>query len=288
MTQTNHQKLKYGLYLPCFGKSAHPLILADMALEAEKAGWDGFFLWDHLVEWEQRVPLYDSFTCLAAIAVKTKRIRIGTTVTALPRLKPWNVARQTVTLDHLSGGRLILGVGLGVKESCDYARFGEVDDNRVLAEKLDESLDIITGLWKGKPFSYTGKHYRLGKSVFLPSTKQKPRIPIWVAASWPREAPFRRAAKWDGVIPLRFQGELLDPRGLREALEYLRTIRKSSEPFQVASIGWTTGVNRKRNVEKVGTFAEAGTTWWLESLYTKRDSPEEMRNRIRLGPPKMR
>ena len=284
---TKQQDLRYGLYVPCFGKSAHPLVLANMALEAEKAGWDGFFLWDHLVQWEQRVPLYDSFTCLAAIATKTKRIRIGTTVTPLPRLKPWSVARQTVTLDHLSGGRLILGVGLGAKESCDYARFGEVDDDKVLAEKLDESLAIITGLWTGKPFSYSGKHYRLGRSVFIPPPKQKPRIPIWVAGFWPRKAPFRRAAKWDGVIPLRFPGRLLDPHGLRGAIEFLKTIRNRPQPFDVASVGWTTGIDRKRNAEKVRSYAEAGMTWWLESLYTKRDSPEGMSKRIRLGPPEV-
>jgi len=145
LTSSGH-RLRYGLYVPNFGRSAEPAVLSDMALEAEKSGWDGFFLWDHLVEFAHRVPIYDSFTSLAAIAVKTKRIRIGTTVTPLPRLKPWNVARQTASLDHLSNGRLVLGVGLGGKESCDYKRFGEADDNKVLAEKLDESLDIITGL----------------------------------------------------------------------------------------------------------------------------------------------
>ena len=284
---TEKKQLHYGLYVPCFGKSANPLILADMASEAEKAGWDGFFLWDHLVQWDQRVPLYDSFTSLAAIAVKTKRIRVGTTVTPLPRLKPWIVARQTVSLDHLSNGRLILGVGLGGKESCDYVRFGETDDNNVLAEKLDESLDIITGLWTGKPYSFRGKHYLLRTGVFLPAAKQRPRIPIWVAGFWPRKAPFRRAAKWDGVIPLRFPGRLLDPEGLREAVEYIQTIRSDSETFDVASIGWTTGIDRRRNAEKVSKYAEAGMTWWLESLYTKRDSPEGMRKRIRLGPPEI-
>ena len=279
------QRPHYGLYVPNFGRSAEPAVLSEMALEAERSGWDGFFLWDHLVEWDHRVPLYDSFTILAAIAVKTKRIRIGTTVTPLPRMKPWTVARQTASLDHLSNGRLVLGVGLGGKESCDYGRFGEADDNRVLAEKLDESLDIITGLWTGKQFSYTGKHYQLESSVFIPPPKQKPRIPIWVAGLWPRKAPFRRAAKWDGVIPLKYPGRLMKPEDLSKVVEYMRSIRIDNESFDVASIGWTTGVNRQRNAEKVSSFAEAGMTWWLESLYTKRDSPKGMRKRIRLGPP---
>jgi len=111
------------------------------------------------VEWDERVPVFDSFISLAAIALKTTRIRIGTTVTPLPRLKPWEVARQTVSLDHLSPGRLTLGVGLGAKESSDYERFGENAEKKILAEKLDESLTIITGLWTGRPFSYQGKHY---------------------------------------------------------------------------------------------------------------------------------
>jgi len=278
-------RLRYGLYVPNFGKSADPNVSSGMALEAEKCGWDGFFLWDHLVEWNQRVPIYDSFTTLAAIATKTNRIRIGTTVTPLPRSKPWSVARQMASLDRLSNGRMILGVGLGAKESCDYSRFGEVDDNQILAQKLDESLDIITGLWNGKPFSYSGKHYQLGSSVFLPTPVQRPRIPIWVAGFWPRKAPFRRAGKWDGVIPLRHPGNFMTPQDLTQAVRYLESIRSNKGFFDVANIGWTTGINRKKNAEKVNSYTEAGMSWWLESLYTKRDSPEKMRKRIRLGPP---
>src|SRR6058998_3742260 len=126
------KKLKHGLYVPNFGKASDPRTLVHAAVEAERHGWNGFFLWDHLVEWEKRVPISDSFTTLAAIAVKTSRIRIGTTLTPLPRLKPWIAARQTATLDQLSNGRLVLGVGLGAKESCDYSRFGESEDNKTL------------------------------------------------------------------------------------------------------------------------------------------------------------
>jgi hypothetical protein len=144
----------------------------------------------------------------------------------------------------------------------------------------------MAGLWTGKPFSYNGKHYHLDTSVFLPTPVQRLRIPVWVAGFWPRKAPFRRAAKWDGVIPLRYPGRLMKPEGLAEAVEYVRSIRSDNATFDVANIGWTTGTERKRNAEKVSSYAEAGMTWWLESLYTKRDSPEKMRKRIRLGPPK--
>jgi alkanesulfonate monooxygenase SsuD/methylene tetrahydromethanopterin reductase-like flavin-dependent oxidoreductase (luciferase family) len=270
--------------VPNFGKSAHPETLAEMASEAEKSGWDGFFLWNHIVEWKKRVPIYDPFICLTAIALKTARIRIGTTVTPLPRLKPWEVARQTVSLDNLSHGRLTLGVGLGAKESCDYERFGESADNKVLAEKLEESLDIITGLWSGKPFSYQGKHYQVGETTFIPTPFQKPRIPIWLAGFWSRKAPFRRAAKWDGVVPLKLPEELLKPEDLREITGYVNKHRAQGE-FDFVNIGWTTG-KKEASREKVAPYIEAGMTWWLEGLYTKRDSPGEMRRRIRLGPPR--
>jgi len=281
------RELHYGLYVPNFGKSSYPRTLAKLAGEAEKSGWDGFFLWDHLVEWDKRVPIFDSFIALAAIAVGTQRIRIGTTVTPLPRLRPWAVARQTASLDQLSNGRLILGVGLGGRETNDYERFGETAENKLLAEKLDEELDIITGLWSGKPFSYSGRHYQVKKTVFLPTPKQKPRVPIWVGGFWPVKRPFRRAAKWDGVIPLRLPVRLPQPDDLRAIFAYIKKHRASTESFDVVKIGWTSGVNRKRNAEKVAPYVEAGMTWWLESLYTKRDSPEGMRKRIRMGPPRI-
>ncbi len=276
---------KYGLYVPNFGKASHPQTLAQLAKEAEKHGWDGFFLWDHLVEWEKRVPISDSFTALAAMAVKTNRIRIGTTLTPLPRLKPWIAARQTATLDQLSDGRLVLGVGLGAKESCDYPRFGENADNRVLAQKLDESLEIITGLWTGKPFSHKGMHYKLGKTVFQPTPKQKPRIPIWVGGFWPRKGPFKRAANWDGTIPLVVPEGLPKPDDLKQIIAYIKEHRTATAPFDLVNIGWTTGTNRARDAEKLAAYQDAGITWWLESLFTKRDSPEGMLKRIQQGPP---
>jgi len=286
MGRSQTDKVKFGLYVPNFGRSSYPLTLVQMAVDAEKSGWDGFFLWDHLVEWDKRLPLSDSLTMLAAIAVKTKRIRIGTTLSPLPRYKPWALARQTATLDHLSNGRFILSVGLGVVESCDYARFGEDQDNVVLAERLDEPLQIITGLWSGKRFSFRGKHYHVGPSVFLPTPKQCPRIPIWVGGSWPRKGPFKRAARWDGVLPLRLPEGLPRPSDLREIAAFINKRRSVAGGFDFVNIGWTTGVDKEKDAEKVAAFTEGGMTWWLESLYTKRDSPERMRARILRGPPR--
>ncbi|HUK28642.1 MAG TPA: LLM class flavin-dependent oxidoreductase [Candidatus Acidoferrales bacterium] len=281
--------VNYGLYVPNFGKASHPTTYANLALEAEKAGWDGFFLWDHLVEKEQRVLVTDSFIALAAIAQRTKRIRIGTTVTPLPKLKPWIAARQMVTLDQLSNGRIILGVGLGLEDTCAYARLNEDAENKILAEKLDESLDIITGLWSGRPFSFEGKHYKVGKTTFIPKPVQKPRIPIWVGGSWPKKRPFKRAAKWDGVLPLKEGGPIRPtPNDLRDILSYTRNHRTVKRSFDAVIIGWGTGKDRKKNADKIAPYINAGMTWWLESLYTCRDSTDRMLERIRLGPPKVR
>ena len=234
----------------------------------------------------QRSPMVDSLTTLAAIAAKTERIRLGTMITPLARRRPWIVAHQTVTIDHLSNGRLTLGVGLGDPPYADFEMFGESGDNKVRAEKLDEGLEVLTGLWSGKPFTYKGKHYHIDKAIFLPATKQKPRIPIWVGGFWPNKAPFRRAAKYDGVIPLRMASPIRpEPRDLRNILAYIRKHRKSVYPSDAAVIGWGTGKSHSDDARKIRPFVEAGMTWWLESLFSQRNSLNEMRKRIRKGPP---
>jgi len=289
MKSRENVRVHYGLYVPNFGKASYARTLAELARDAEKYGWDGFFLWDHLVdEGSVHRPTVDTYTALSAIAMNTKRIRIGTTVSPLARRSPWLVARETASLDHLSNGRLILGVGLGFIKGQDYETFGEVSDDCVRAEKLDESLEIITGLWTGKPFSYHGKHYQVKKTVFLPPTKQKPRIPIWVGGFWPHKGPFRRAARWDGVLPLHIPSPIKPtPNDLRNILAYIRKHRKSTTPFDAAIIGWRTGKDRSKNAKKIRPYIEAGITWWLESLFGSTDSADEMRARIRQGPPEI-
>ena len=177
---------------------------------------------------------------------------------------------------------------MGGEESCGYEKFGEDPNKHVLAEKLDEALEIVTGLWKGKSVSYHGKYYAVENRVFLPKPVQKPRIPIWVGGFWPAKRPFLRAAKWDGMIPLKRPGGLLKPDDLRGILEYTKSQRTNDGPFDVAVIGWTASKYQAKNAEKVRSYHDLGMTWWLESLYTKRDSPEEMHARIRKGPPRIR
>lgn len=278
--------MRYALYLPNFGAEHSAGGLADLARDAEEAGWDGFFLWDHIVAEAEGVPMVDVWVALSAIAMNTARIRLGATVTPLARRRPWKLARETVTLDHLSNGRLTLGVGLGVPE--DYDPFGEESDAKIRAAKLDEGLEILTGLWKGQPFEHHGRAYQIENVTFNPASLQQPRIPIWVGGWWPTKAPFRRAARWDGVIPLKQSGDnLLTPQDVVEVLDFIRRERTSNAPFDVAIINWTDPSDPGAAAEKVSAYAEAGTTWWLESLYMQQNSLAGLRRRIRLGPPKL-
>lgn len=278
----------YGIYTPNFGQETTVRSLATLAHEAEEAGWDGFFLWDHILyRVGQSPPMVDPWIALTAMAMTTEHLRIGTTVTPIPRRRPWQLARETVSLDHLSGGRLILGVGLGEPPDAEFAQFGEETDAKIRAAKLDEGLDVLTGLWSGKPFRYQGKHYQLQKTTFLPPALQVPRIPIWVGGIWPNKAPFRRAARWDGVLPLKQKGSL-EPDDIRAILTFIQQHRTDTTPFDVVKIGSTPGDNATKAQKVVAPYAAAGVTWWLESLYSERNSFEAMRLRIQQGPPKMR
>jgi alkanesulfonate monooxygenase SsuD/methylene tetrahydromethanopterin reductase-like flavin-dependent oxidoreductase (luciferase family) len=152
--------MRYAINVPNFGDYADARFVADLARRAEQHGWDGFFVWDHINSAMGRgMPMGDPWVILTAVALATERIRIGTMVTPLPRRRPWKVARETTTLDHLSGGRLILGVGLGTPADAEFASFGEVPDIAERARKLDEGLEVLTGLWGGEPFSFVGEHY---------------------------------------------------------------------------------------------------------------------------------
>jgi alkanesulfonate monooxygenase SsuD/methylene tetrahydromethanopterin reductase-like flavin-dependent oxidoreductase (luciferase family) len=191
MNLIEENAMQYGLYLPNYGVFGDVRLLADLAREAEAVGWDGFFLWDHIAEQYEdtttMLPMIDPWVALAAIAMQTEKLRIGTTVTPLPRRRPWKLARETVSIDRLSNGRLILGVGIGAGE-LEWDHLGEETDLRSRGQMLDEGLDILTGLWSGEPFSYSGKHYQIEHAQFLPTPVQQPRIPIWVGGLWGNKA----------------------------------------------------------------------------------------------------
>ena len=199
-----HDVMHYALALPNGGECGDPRILADLAALAEISGWDAVLLEDYICYTNSAYfslpgsPTYDPWVALAAMALLTKHIRLGTSVTPLPRRHPWKLARETVTLDHLSQGRLILGVGSGDLRDRGFMLQGETLDARQRAELLDEGLEILVGLWSGIPFSYQGQHYTIDDVTFLPRPAQSPRIPIWVGGGWPHPGPTQRAVRWDG------------------------------------------------------------------------------------------
>jgi alkanesulfonate monooxygenase SsuD/methylene tetrahydromethanopterin reductase-like flavin-dependent oxidoreductase (luciferase family) len=285
--------MRFAIDIPNFGAFADPHLVADVARDAEAAGWDAVWVWDHIMR-DPTDPHADAYLLLASIALATSRIRLGPMVTPLARRRPWHVAREAVTLDHLSGGRLTLGVGAGSR-SHEFASFGDPAELRDRAAILDEGLAVIEGLWSGQPFSFEGEHFRIFDATFLPLPVQRPRIPIWVAATWPVRAPLRRAARWDGVWPLRRapDGTSLpltpdDVRGVRAAIaeEWAAAGRDPATPFDLLVAGITPGDDPARAAAMATEFAAAGATWWTERINPVRGSLEQMRERVRQGPPR--
>ncbi len=283
--------MKYGINIPNFGWFGDIDLLVDIAIDVEAAGWEAFFLWDHLLVFKQEdmvTKFVDPWIALSAVACQTNKIRLGPLITPLPRRRPWKVAREAVSLDYLSNGRLVLGVGIGAPPDVEFDYFGEASDAKIRAQKLDESLDIITGLWSGKPFSYKGQHYQLEEMTFLPKPKQEPRIPIWVGGGVPNKAPFRRAAHYDGVAPVHSKWpEPVTPKLLDDVLEIIRFERKDLTNYDVIICGETTGNDSAIDRERIESWIQAGATWFLEDIHGLRAEVDELRERIKAGPPEI-
>jgi alkanesulfonate monooxygenase SsuD/methylene tetrahydromethanopterin reductase-like flavin-dependent oxidoreductase (luciferase family) len=281
--------MQFAIDLPPFGPFSDPNLVAQLAQEAEEAGWHGFFLWDHLNYRldgsPEPVAIADPWIVLAAMALRTTSIKLGPMVTPLPRRRPWKLARETATLDRLCRGRLVLGVGLGSDADGEYSDFGEPADRRVHGAMLDEGLAILTRLWSGEQVSYRGQHYQLSPVQFRATPVQQPRIPIWVAGIWPHKKPFRRAAQFDGVYP-QMSGRALEPEDLREVLAFIQTQRTHSTPFEALAYGRTSGTDTAAGAAHVSSFAQAGATWWLEH-FAPEQTAEQVHERIRQGPPRL-
>jgi alkanesulfonate monooxygenase SsuD/methylene tetrahydromethanopterin reductase-like flavin-dependent oxidoreductase (luciferase family) len=226
---------------------------------------------------------------MAAMAMRTQRVRIGAVLTPPARRRPWKLARETVSLDHLSGGRLVLPVGLGALEDGGFSKVGEPTDRKVRAQLLDESLDILTGLWSGKPFSYRGEHYRLEEMTFLPPPVQRPRIPVWVVGAWPIRKSMERALRYDGVLAAAAgagpESPGVTPETIREIKQYVGENREEDGAFDTVWEGQTPGEDPVRAAAMVRPYAEAGATWWIESPWTPPNEPDDLRRRIEQGPP---
>ncbi|MGI9597161.1 MAG: LLM class flavin-dependent oxidoreductase [Acidimicrobiales bacterium] len=273
--------MKFAINVPNFGDYADPRLTATLARTAEDAGWDGFFVWDHInAAFEPGSPMADPWVLLTTIALATERIRIGTMVTPLARRRPWKLARETATIDGLSGGRLILGVGLGFPPEPEFSALGEESDDRLRAQKLDEGLDVLTGLWSGERFSFEGEHYSVSDVQFLPTPVQQPRIPIWVAQMYPYRRPLQRAARWDGLVPMHQTDMFPTPAQVDEVVSVARSLRTTDEPFDV-NVPILLNADRSGAGQLVRDYEAAGATWLQVGAWTI----DDLRSQIAAGPP---
>ncbi len=262
----------------------------ELARAAEAAGWDGVFTWDGIHVGDQ-IETYDPWTLMGAMALATERVRLGAYVSPLSRRRPWKVARETATLDRLSNGRLVLPVGLGAVDDRGITGFGEATDRRTRAERLDEALEILTGLWSGKPFGYAGRHYQFEPVAFRPTPVQRPRIPIWVVGAWPSERSMSRVLRYDGLLPYWLPktsglARPETPAQLNEMRDWIAA-RRSLAGFDIVMEGTTSAADASAAAATVEPWAEAGATWWIESDWSNWDVGA-MRRRIGAGPPTMR
>jgi alkanesulfonate monooxygenase SsuD/methylene tetrahydromethanopterin reductase-like flavin-dependent oxidoreductase (luciferase family) len=274
--------MKYAINVPNFGDYADPRVTAELAASAEASGWDGFFVWDHInAAAEPSSPLADPWVLLTAVALATRRLRIGTMVTPVARRRPWKLARETVTLDRLSGGRLILGVGLGFPPDAEFAAFAEDADPRRRADKLDEGLTVLTGLWTGESLDFDGDHYTVSGVRFVPTPVQRPRIPVWVAAMYPHRRPLRRAARWDGLVPMHETAMVPTPGQVYEMVSVVASERPADAPPVDVNVPLVVTADRAGELQLVREYRDAGATWIQVGAWTL----EHLRERILDGPP---
>ncbi|GAA4981476.1 LLM class flavin-dependent oxidoreductase [Actinopolymorpha pittospori] len=286
--------MRFSINIPNFGDFADPRTVASLAATAEEAGWDGFFVWDHVAHTKRaRRPHGDPWMLLTAAALATTRIRLGTLVTPVPRRRPHQLARQVATLDNLSGGRVIFGAGLGGPIADEYASFGEPTDPVVLAERLDEGLDLLELYWSGDAITHLGRHYEANDVALLPTPVQRPRPPIWIGGFWPARRPMRRAARWDGAAPLftsARHGEAPPPAEVREVTDYIRRHRthQPDAPFEVV-VGGVSPTEPAQARDLLGPLVDAGATWWDERRRQddRVDQLEPVRRRVEQGPPRV-
>ncbi|MGI9604916.1 MAG: LLM class flavin-dependent oxidoreductase [Acidimicrobiales bacterium] len=241
--------MQHALTIPPYGELADPRALAEVAATAEAAGWDAVFLWDHVLRRAgDPQETADVWVAMAAIAIATERIRIGPMVTPITRRRPIKLARETTTLDHLSGGRLTLGLGLGVDTTRELSAFGEIVDPRIRGQRLDEGAALLCELWSGEEVNFSGDHFVAEKVVALPRPVQQPRIPLWFAARGRAAKPVRRAARYDGLYPIE-----VDDGELVAMIDLVRDERGSLDGFDV--------IARPSDAAQYERYADLGVTW---------------------------
>lgn len=265
--------MRSAVWLPLFDQLADPRVVARLAAEAEEHGWHGLFVWDH-TRWRAPVrEAADPWITLTAVATATERLRIGPMITPLARRRPAKVARETATLDVLSDGRLTLGVGVGSDRfGAEYSAFGEQTDERTRGAMLDEALDILTAAWSGEPVRHRGAHHTVDDVTFLPRPVQRPGVPVWVGGFPGKRRPMRRAARYDGYVPVNLE----HPDQLAEAVALIAELRGPG-PYDVA-VELAPGTD-------LAPYAAAGATWWLTAFDPEAVTVDEVRAVLKAGPP---
>jgi alkanesulfonate monooxygenase SsuD/methylene tetrahydromethanopterin reductase-like flavin-dependent oxidoreductase (luciferase family) len=265
--------MRQGLFFPPFDGVADPHRLITLAQSAEAAGWDGLFLWDHLLYSGGVTKILDPYISLAGIASATTTIQLGAMVTPLIRRRPQIVARQAVTLDLLSRGRLILGFGIGDDgESGELSKFGEITDAKERGRTLDEGLEVLTGLLAGESVQHRGEHYLVDGVTFEPTSTRDGGIPIWLAARWPNAVPIRRAAHFGGVVVIQMK----DPDDVAVLCQRLIDEGADLEHFDVVVTGFIG--------DDPSPWARAGVDWFLSWIGPYHMDYDEVHEMIREGP----
>ncbi len=283
----DHGLMQYGVVIT----SGDPRTAAELAAGAEAAGWDGVFTYDAIAIGSTH--LWDPWVLLAAMAMRTERVRLGALVFAPARRRPWKMAREVATLDHLSNGRLVLPVGLGTLDDGGFGNVGEPLEARTRARLLDETLAIMDGLATGEPFGFEGEHYRFGPMTFLPTPVQRPRVPVWVVGAWPHERSMRRAIRWDGLVVQATGPDgrpATGPALLPEIVDWVQKARATAgldHPFEIIVDGTTPAGDPAEAARIAGAHEIAGATWWIEADWAVA-STDALRARIAAGPPRPR
>ncbi len=277
--------MRFGIFIPPFKAFADPVRMVRLAQSAESAGWDGFFLWDHMLAGDG-VAVADPWVMMAAIATATERIRFGALVTPLPRRRPWVLARQIATLDHLSGGRLVVGIGNGGDGWDEFGSFGEETDDRRRAEILDESLELVQALLTGAPVEHDGAHFSVHTIGFVPTPLQSP-VPIWAACRWPNRRPLRHAARLQGCFPIFSVPEPPpppDPDDIRAIRAELMAGGAGSD-IDIAVRCALSLEDPATLTPTIGALEEAGVTWLLEGFGRDEPPASVIEEVVAQGPP---
>ncbi|MGE3774948.1 MAG: LLM class flavin-dependent oxidoreductase [Gammaproteobacteria bacterium] len=293
--------MQSAVYAPVFNDYGEPARLVELARTAERAGYDAIFIWDHLaIEPSGMLEIVDATVVLGAIAQATERIRFGAMITPLARRRPWKLAKELNTLDRLSRGRVMLGVGLGEPAAVEFGSFGEDASATGRAQRLDEGLAVLDPLLRGATVIHRGRHYTVTNATLAPPSLQRPRVPIWVAAALPARAGLRRAARWDGCFPIKVpaaiaEGTLtqaawpewwLSPAETAEALGFVQSQRSANGPYAFTATGSVAHESAAAASARLREYRDAGANWWLEWIDDAPGSYESTLRAIARGAPR--